>query len=135
MDETKVTNQNDVVDEFDLGLERDAERSASGQQANSRGKLLGLLLKRASGAESSKGRGDNLAAIDGVPVRFHTADGKHFSLNPKVEPSSLIFATYEDEPTADKPLHCRIYGLRLADCLKVGRRAKSGTTERISVSL
>jgi hypothetical protein len=30
---------------------------------------------------------------------------------------------------------CRIYGLRLADCLKTGRLSKSGSTGRISVKL
>jgi hypothetical protein len=70
-----------------------------------------------------------------VPVRFHTANGKHFSLNPKTEAPSLIFATYKGKPEADKPLHARIYGLRLTDCLKAGKRAKNGTTERVSVSL
>ena len=135
MNETNITNQNEVMDEFDLELQRSAERHTGGQKANGRGKHLGLLLMRATGAESAKGRSDNLAAINGVPVRFHSADGKHFSLNPKTEAPSLIFATYKGKPTADKPLHCRIYGLRLAECLKAGKRAKSGSTERVSVSL
>jgi hypothetical protein len=135
MNETNITNQNEVMDEFDLELLRSAERHSGGQKANGRGKHLGLLLMMATGAESAKGRSDNLAAINGVPVRFHSADGKHFSLNPKTEAPSLIFATYKGKPTADKPLHCRIYGLRLADCLKAGKRAKSGSTERVSVSL
>lgn len=135
MDETNVAKQTEVMDEFDLELERSAERHTAGQKANSWGKLLGLLLKKASGAESAKGRGDNLAAINGVPVRFHNAFGKHFSLNPETEAPSLIFATYKDKPTVDKPLHGRIYGLRLSECLKAGRRVKSGSTERVSVSL
>ena len=135
MIETNITNQNEVMDEFDLELLRSAERHSGGQKANGRGKHLGLLLMMATGAESAKGRSDNLAAINGVPVRFHSADGKHFSLNPKTEAPSLIFATYKGKPTADKPLHCRIYGLRLADCLEAGKRAKSGSTERVSVSL
>ena len=135
MNETNITNQNEVMDEFDLELQRSAERHTGGQKANGRGKHLGLLLMMATGAESAKGRSDNLAAINGVPVRFHSADGKHFSLNPKTEAPSLIFATYKGKPTADKPLHCRIYGLRLADCLEAGKRAKSGSTERVSVSL
>ena len=135
MNETNITNQNEVMDEFDLELQRSAERHTGGQKANGRGKHLGLLLMRATGAESAKGRSDNLAAINGVPVRFHSADGKHFSLNPKTEAPSLIFATYKGKPTADKPLHCRIYGLRLAECLKAGKRAKSGSTERVSISL
>ena len=134
-DETNITKQTEVMDEFDLELERSAERHTAGQKANSWGKRLGLLLKKASGAESAKGRGDNLAAINSVPVRFHNAFGKHFSLNPETEAPSLIFATYKDKPTVDKPLHGRIYGLRLAECLKAGRRVKSGSTERVSVSL
>src|ERR1039458_8609030 len=134
-DETNITKQTEVMDEFDLELERSAERHTAGQKANSWGKRLGLLLKKASGAESAKGRGDNLAAINSVPVRFHNAFGKHFSLNPETEAPSLVFATYKDKPTVDKPLHGRIYGLRLAECLKAGRRGKRGGTEKGSVSL
>jgi hypothetical protein len=78
MNEINITNQNEVMDDYDLELQRSAERHNIGQKANSRGKLLGLLLKMASGAESAKGRGDNLATISGVPTRYHTANGTHF---------------------------------------------------------
>jgi hypothetical protein len=134
MDITSI-NEEQMLEEKEQKLRRVAEASADGQRANSRGKLLGLLLKQACGAASPRGRGDNLATIDGVSVRLHTADGKSFSFNPKVEPPVLVFMSYDGKPTAEKPLVGTIYGLRLADCLAVGKTLKGNGTERISVSL
>ncbi len=128
-------NEDQILDQQEQKLRRAAEASAEGQKANSRGKLLGLLLKQSCGAASPRGRGDNLATIDGVAVRLHTADGKSFSFNPKVEPPVLVFMSYDGKPTPEQPLVGTIYGLRLADCLTVGKKLKGNGTERISVSL
>ena len=134
MNET-ILNQDAILEEFEQKLKRAAAASLDGEKANSRGKLTGLLLKQACGAESPHGRGDNLATIDGAPTRFHAADGMSFTFNEKVEPTVLVFLTYKGKPTADKPLLGKIYGLRLADCLQVGKKVKGNGTERISVSL
>jgi hypothetical protein len=134
MDET-MFNQDAILEEFEKTLKRAAATAADGLKANSRGKLMGLLMKLVCGAESPKGRGDNLATIDGAPTRFHAADGTGFTLNEKVEPTVLVFLSYKGKPTADKPLLGKIYGLRLADCLQVGKKVKGNGTERVSVSL
>ena len=74
MDTVNVKNQNEVVDEYESELQRSAQRAVAGQQANSRGKLLGPLLKKASGAQSASRRGDNVA----LP-----ADGKVYPGTPR----------------------------------------------------
>src|ERR1017187_548236 len=134
MDITSI-NQDEILAQHEQKLQRAAAATLEGQKANSRGKLLGLLLKQACGASSPRGRGDNLATIDGASTRFHNANGPSFSFNEKVEPSVLVFMTYEGKPTASQPLLGRIYGLRLADCLRVGKKVKGNGTERVSVSL
>ena len=134
MDITSI-NQDEILAQHEQKLQRAAAATLEGQKANSRGKLLGLLLKQACGASSPRGRGDNLATIDGATTRFHNADGPSFSFNEKVEPSVLVFMTYEGKPTAAQPLLGKIYGLRLSDCLRVGKKVKGNGTERISVSL
>lgn len=133
MDITSI-NEEQLLEQQEQKLLRAAEAEDEGRKANARGKLLGLLLKQACGATSPRGRGDNLATIDGVSVRFHTADGKSFSFNPKVEPPVLVFMTY-GKPKPEQPMVGTIYGLRLADCADVGKKVKSSGTERISVSL
>jgi hypothetical protein len=134
MDITSI-NQDEILAQHEQKLQRAAAATLEGQKANSRGKLLGLLLKQACGASSPRGRGDNLATIDGATTRFHNADGPSFSFNEQVEPSVLVFMTYEGKPTAAQPLLGKIYGLRLSDCLRVGKKVKGNGTERISVSL
>jgi hypothetical protein len=128
-------NQDEILAEHEEKLQRAAAASIEAGKNNARGKLLGLLLKQACGAASPKGRGDNLATMDGAITRFHNADGPSFSFNEKVEPSVLVFMSYDGKPTAAQPLLGRIYGLRLSDCLRVGKRVKGKNTERISVSL
>jgi hypothetical protein len=133
MEETNSTNQDQPADKFELKL----ERSAAGQRANSRGKLVGALVGRASGAVRAEGYDNNIWAIDGEPVRFTSVTGgkQTFSFNP-AGPASLIVASSEDVPTLDKPLLNRLYGLRLVDCVRAGRRATTtAAPKRISVSL
>ena len=76
MNTVNTANQNTVIDEYKLERQRSKVRSVAGQQANSRGKLLGLLLKSAPGAESTNGRGDN----DNVAP---TAYGKVYPRTPR----------------------------------------------------
>ena len=134
MDITSI-NQDEILAQHEQKLQRAAAAIIEGGINNARGKMLGLLLKLACGATSPKGRGDNLATINGATTRFHNADGPSFSFNEKVEPSVLVFMSYEGKPTAAQPLLGRIYGLRLSDCLRVGKKIKGKNTERISVSL
>jgi hypothetical protein len=134
MDITSI-NQDEILAQHEQKLQRAAAAKIKGGENNARGKMLGLLLKQACGAASPKGRGDNLATMDGATTRFHNADGPSFSFNEKVEPSVLVFMTYEGKPTAAQPLLGKIYGLRLSDCLRVGKKVKGNGTERISVSL
>ena len=128
-------NQDEILAQHEQKLQRAAAAKIKGGENNARGKMLGLLLKQACGAASPKGRGDNLATISGATTRFHNANGPSFSFNEKVEPSVLVFMTYEGKPTAAQPLLGKIYGLRLSDCLRVGKKVKGNGTERISVSL
>ena len=133
MEETNSANQDQPVDNFEVKL----QRSAAGQRANSRGKLVGALVGRASGAVRAEGYDNNIWAIDGEPVRFTSVTGgkQTFSFNP-TGPASLIVASSEDAPTPDKPLLNRLYGLRLVDCVRAGRRATTADApKRISVSL
>ena len=133
MEETNSANQDQPVDNFEVKL----QRSAAGQRANSRGKLVGALVGRASGAVRAEGYDNNIWAIDGEPVRFTSVTGgkQTFSFNPG-GPASLIVASSEDVPTPDKPLLNRLYGLRLVDCVRAGRRATTAAApKRISVSL
>src|ERR1035441_8581662 len=133
MEETNSTNQDQPVDKFELKL----QRSADGQKANSRGKLVAALVGRASGAVRAEGYDNNIWAIDDARVRFTSVTGgkQTFSFNP-AGPASLIVASSEDVPTPDKPLLNRLYGLRLVDCVRAGRRATTAAApKRISVSL
>jgi len=133
MEETNITNQDQPVDNFELKL----QRSADSQKANSRGKLVGALVGRASGAVRAEGYDNNIWAIDDARVRFTSVTGgrQTFSFNPG-GPASLIVASSEDVPTPDKPLLNRLYGLRLVDCVRAGRRATTAAApKRISVSL
>jgi hypothetical protein len=133
MEETNSTNQDQPVDKFELKL----QRSADGQKANSRGKLVAALVGRASGAVRAEGYDNNIWAIDEARVRFTSVTGgkQTFSFNP-AGPVSLIVASSEDVPTPDKPLLNRLYGLRLVDCVRAGRRATTAAApKRISVSL
>ena len=120
MEETNSTNEDQPVDTFELKL----QRSADGQKANSRGKLVAALVGRASGAVRAEGYDNNIWAIDDARVRFTSVTGgkQTFSFNP-AGPASLIVASSEDVPTPDKPLLNRLYGLRLVDCVRAGRRA------------
>ncbi len=127
-------NQTEPADPFEQKL----LRSASGRKANSRGKLSGALLGKASGAERVAGYDNNLWSIDGQPVRFHSIGGgkMNFTLNPETEPDRLIAAFSEGEPMKDKQLRSLLYGLKLEDCLRSGRVTKSKTAPgRLSVSL
>ena len=133
MEETNITNQDQPVDNFELKL----QRSADSQKTNSRGKLVGALVGRASGAVRAEGYDNNIWAIDDARVRFTSVTGgkQTFSFNP-AGPASLIVASSEDVPTPDKPLLNRLYGLRLVDCVRAGRRATTAAApKRISVSL
>lgn len=134
MSENSIANQTEPTDPFEQKL----LRSASGRKANSRGKLSGALLGKASGAERVAGYDNNLWAIEGEPVRFHSIGGGkvNFTLNPETEPDRLIAAFSEGEPKNDKPLRSLLYGLKLEDCLRSGRLTKSKTAPgRLSVSL
>src|SRR5665811_1247021 len=133
MEETNSTNQDQPVDNFELKL----QRSADSQKTNSRGKLVAALVGRASGAVRAEGYDNNIWAIDDARVRFTSVTGgkQTFSFNP-AGPASLIVASSEDVPTPDKPLLNRLYGLRLVDCVRAGRRATTAAApKRISVSL
>jgi uncharacterized protein YciW len=55
METVNMTNQNEVVDEFELELQRSAALAKSGQEANSNGKIFAQLLKKACGARVHQG--------------------------------------------------------------------------------
>lgn len=134
MENPSITNHSDPFTE----LEGKLERSAAGRMANSRGKLSGTLLGRASGATRVAGENNNLWAVDGQPIRFHSVGGgkMNFTLNPDSEPDRLIAAFSEGVPTKEQPLRCLLYGLGLEDCLRNGRMTSSKTAPgRLSVSL
>ena len=122
-------------DDHDEKMDKAALQSSEGRQANSRGKLLGLILRRAFGAESVLGFGDNMVKLGNVKFRIHSADGNHVSFNPKTDTAIMLFAHYQEKPQAGLPLFVRIYGMTAEDCKKVGKTTRYKTTERISLSL
>jgi hypothetical protein len=113
----------ETINPFELKF----ERSDPGRSANARGKLIGTLLGRISGAERAGDDNDNLWSINGGSVRFHSVSGgkSSFTLNPSTEPPRLIVALTQDKPDGDKPLRYWLYGLRLEACSEAGRPAKS----------
>src|ERR1022692_270568 len=114
---------NETTNPFELKF----QRSDPGRSANARGKLIGTLLGRISGAERAGDDNDNLWAIDVGSVRFHSVSGgkSSFTLNPSTEPPRLIVALTQDKPDGDKPLRYWLYGLRLEACSDADRPAKS----------
>ena len=125
---------NDVINPFELKF----QRSDPGRTANGLGKVIATAFGRASGAERAGTDNDNLWAIEGGSVRFHSVSGgkSTFTLNPATEPPRLIVALTQDKPDGDKPLRYWLYGLRLEACLEAGRRAKSITAPgRLIVSV
>src|ERR1039457_4876336 len=134
MNKSQIVEETEPPDEFEAKL----ERSAAGRLNNSRGKLSAALLGKACGGERAAGYDNNIWTINGVPVRFHTvgAGKTNFTLNPETETARLIGAFSEGEPQIDKPLRNRLYGLKLAACLRAGRQTKSKNAPgRVSVSL
>jgi hypothetical protein len=115
-----------------------SEESVRGRKANIQNKLKGALLGVLSAGVRAKGYGDNTWTINGYSVRFHSLNkgGKSFTLNPSTEPESIVVAFSRDEVTEDKPLKCAIYGLKRADCMRVGQLVESKTNPgRVSVHL
>jgi hypothetical protein len=114
---------NDVINPFELKF----RRSDPGRTANGLGKVIATAFGRASGAERAGTDNDNLWAIEGGSVRFHSVSGgkSTFTLNPATEPPRLIVALTQDKPDGDKPLRYWLYGLRLEACSEAGRTAKS----------
>ena len=128
-----IMSETEPVDEFEQKL----LRSAAGRRANSRGKLSGSLLAKASGAERAAGYDNNLCTLDGEPVQFTSIGGGKttFTTNP-VRRACIVAAFSEGEPAGDQPVRSLLYGIRLEDCLRVGRSAKSKNAPgRLSVSL
>lgn len=121
----------EVKDDLDKRL----QRSVEGRKANSRGKLAGALLAKAMGAERESS-GSNLFKIEGQPIRIHTTQNKTtFSLHPGTEPALAIVAVMEPAKPG-QPHRCYLRGVRLEDCLKVARPAKSVKNQaRVNVSL
>jgi hypothetical protein len=113
------------------------QSSRTGLKANTSGKIFGKVLGRASGAERAGGENDNLWAIDGESVRFHSVNGgkSTFTLNPATEPPRLIVALTKDKPDGDKPPRYWLYGLTLGACKQEGRPAKSASAGRLIVSV
>lgn len=114
---------NKTINPFELKF----QRTPGGLNANTRGKTTGTLLGRACGAERAGDENDNLWAIDGASVRFHSVSGgkSTFTLNPATEPPCLIVALTLDKSEGNKPLRYWLYGLTLAACTQAGRPAKS----------
>ena len=125
---------NDTTNPF----EERFQSSLLGLQANSNGKVTCTLLGRACGAERAGGVGDNLWAIDGEAVRFHSVHGgkSSFTLNPTTEPPRLIVALTQDKSETDKPMRYWLYGLTLDACKQAGRPVKSTSAPgRLTVSV
>ena len=126
------------MDEMINPFELKFQRSPDGLNANTRGKVGGTLLGRACGAERAGDENDNLWAIDGASVRFHSVSGgkSTFTLNPITEPPRLIVALTRDKSDGDNPLRYWLYGLTLAACTQAGRPAKSKSAPgRLTVSV
>src|ERR1035441_3769377 len=125
---------NETINPF----EQKFQRTPDGLNANTRGKIIGTLLGRACGAERAGDENDNLWAIDGASVRFHSVIGgkSTFTLNPATEPPRLIVALTLDKSEGNKPLRYWLYGLTLAACTQAGRPAKSKSAPgRVTVSV
>jgi hypothetical protein len=119
-------------------FEQKFQRTPDGLRANSSGKTKCTLLGRACGAERAGGENDNLWAIDGASVRFHSVSGgkSTFTLNPATEPPRLIVALTQDKPEGDKPVRYWLYGLTLGACTQAGRPAKGKSAPgRLTVSV
>lgn len=123
------------LDAFQDELARARSTSASGRRANSRGKLLGQVIKKLAGAESPNGLGDNYGVIDGKSARFTNAAGKAFTVNPKATVRTIIFGCYKGTATPEKPLKCKIIGLRFTDCIKYGKTVRGTGTDRLAIRL
>ena len=126
------------MDEMINPFELKFQRSPDGLNANTRGKVGGTLLGRACGAERAGDENDNLWAIDGASVRFHSVSGgkSTFTLNPITEPPRLIVALTLDKSEGNNPLRYWLYGLTLAACTQAGRPAKSKSAPgRVTVSV
>ena len=126
------------MDEMINPFELKFQRSPDGLNANTRGKVGGTLLGRACGAERAGDENDNLWAIDGASVRFHSVSGgkSAFTLNAATEPRRLIVALTLAKSEGNNPLRYWLYGLTLAACTQAGRPAKSKSAPgRLSVSV
>jgi|ERR1035437_1403817 hypothetical protein len=120
---------NETINPFELKF----QRSPDGLNANTRGKIVGTLLGRACGAERAGDENDNLWAIDGASVRFHSVSGgkSAFTLNAATEPRRLIVALTLAKSEGNTPLRYWLYGLTLA-----GRPAKSKSEPgRLTISV
>lgn len=125
---------NEMINPFELKF----QRSPDGLNANTRGKIVGTLLGRACGAERAGDENDNLWAIDGASVRFHSLSGgkSAFTLNAATEPRRLIVALTLAKSEGNNPLRYWLYGLTLAACTQAGRPAKSKSAPgRLTVSV
>lgn len=125
---------NDTTNPFELKF----QRALPALKANTNGKIIGTLLGRACGAERAGGENDNLWAIDGEAVRFHSVNGgkSTFTLNPTTEPPRIIVALTKDKSEGDKPLRYWLYGLTMETCAQAGRPAKSTSApSRLTVSV
>jgi hypothetical protein len=119
-------------------FEQKFQSAVPGLRANTSGKTKCTLLGRACGAERAGGENDNLWAIDGASVRFHSVSGgkSTFTLNPATEPPRLIVALTQDKPEGDKPVRYWLYGLTLGACTQAGRPAKGKSAPgRLTVSV
>jgi hypothetical protein len=125
---------NETINPFELKF----QRSPDGLNANTRGKIVGTLLGRACGAERAGDENDNLWAIDGASVRFHSVSGgkSAFTLNAATEPRRLIVALTLAKSEGNNPLRYWLYGLTLAACTQAGRPAKSKSAPgRLTISV
>ena len=125
---------NETINPFELKF----QRSPDGLNANTRGKIVGTLLGRACGAERAGDENDNLWAIDGASVRFHSVSGgkSAFTLNAATEPRRLIVALTLAKSEGNNPLRYWLYGLTLAACTQAGRPAKSKSVPgRLTISV
>ena len=123
------------LDAFEEELANARSTTASGRQANSRGKLLGQFMKKLAGATSPRGLGDNYGVIDGHPSRFTNARGKDFTVNPESKTLTVILGSYKKVATAEEPMQVKIVGLRFADCVNYGSAVRGMGTKRLSVKL
>lgn len=113
---------NEMINPFELKF----QRSPDGLNANTRGKIVGTLLGRACGAERAGDENDNLWAIDGASVRFHSLSGgkSAFTLNAATEPRRLIVALTLAKSEGNNPLRYWLYGLTLAACTQARQASK-----------